>query len=658
MATKLDEALLIELGISDDRLNRELARAYAKAIRDNRKLEAELDRVTNGAVERMSDGFERMGMDAQRSTRVATAGVIGLGDAMQRARPQIQNAAFQIGDFATQVAGGTRASTALAQQLPQLLGGFGAIGAVLGAAAAVGIPLFAAGLSSMGDQVADTDKALDEFVKSLDEYREFLALAGASTLELEETFGSFANQMRGFAEYMASVQLGKTMTEFAEAMEPVRTGLEGVVDLVRRYADAQQLLNEEKAREQVGSATVDDVLRAQEAMETFAQAAMDAAAEFGLLPAQAVELEGALDALASANGITEMRDRAAEALDMIQRWYPAGQELSPVLADIVTQLQEIAGEAAKTTAQMEGMHGNLQLAAGAANALAGGLAAAQGPAANLLAKLQQVATAAWQAAYAMAVTDDFRAQNQALGDDERGSQRIAVAGARQYNTEEAIRRANERLQAQLAAQRPSGGSPGGASPGAGNAVAQAPEYWDELIQKVREGEQAWEDYNRTVERGANAMADFFTSIVDGSKSAKEALADLLIQLAQVQFQKAFLGLAGGGGTIGNIFGALGNALTVPSFDGGGYTGGGARTGGIDGKGGFPALLHPNETVIDHTKPGNAGGGQVSVVVRMDGGNLVPVIESVSGNVTAKAMANYDRQLNARIRQANGDRRAL
>jgi hypothetical protein len=657
MATKLDEALLIELGISDDRLNRELARAYAKAIRDNRKLEAELDRVTNGAVERMSDGFERMGMDAQRSTRVATAGVIGLGDAMRRARPQIQNAAFQIGDFATQVAGGTRASTALAQQLPQLLGGFGAIGAVLGAAAAVGIPLFAAGLSSMGDQVADTDKALDEFVKSLDEYREFLALAGASTLELEETFGSFANQMRGFAEYMASVQLGKTMTEFAEAMEPVRLGLQGVVGAVRQYAEAQQFLNEVTAQQQTGMATAEQVLQAQEAMETFAQAAMDAAAEFGLLPAQAVELKGALDALASANGITEMRDRAAEALDMIQRWYPAGQELSPVLADIVTQLQKIAGEAAKTTAQMEGMYGNLQLAAGAANALAGGLAAAQGPAANLLAKLQQVATAAWQAAYAMAVTDDFRAQNQALGDDERGSQRIAVAGARQYNTEEAIRRANERLQAQLAAQRPSGGGGGGGG-GGGNAVAQAPEYWDELIQKVREGEQAWEDYNRTVERGANAMADFFTSIVDGSKSAKEALADLLIQLAQVQFQKAFLGLAGGGGTIGNIFGALGNALTVPSFDGGGYTGSGARTGGIDGKGGFPALLHPNETVIDHTKPGNAGGGQVSVVVRMDGGNLVPVIESVSGNVTAKAMASYDRQLNARIRQANGDRRAL
>jgi len=43
-----------------------------------------------------------------------------------------------------------------------------------------------------------------------------------------------------------------------------------------------------------------------------------------------------------------------------------------------------------------------------------------------------------------------------------------------------------------------------------------------------------------------------------------------------------------------------------SFEGGGFTGMGSRTGGIDGKGGFPAILHPNETVIDHTKGQGAG----------------------------------------------------
>lgn len=38
-----------------------------------------------------------------------------------------------------------------------------------------------------------------------------------------------------------------------------------------------------------------------------------------------------------------------------------------------------------------------------------------------------------------------------------------------------------------------------------------------------------------------------------------------------------------------------------SAEGGGFTGFGARAGGLDNRGGFPAILHPNETIIDHTK---------------------------------------------------------
>jgi hypothetical protein len=46
---------------------------------------------------------------------------------------------------------------------------------------------------------------------------------------------------------------------------------------------------------------------------------------------------------------------------------------------------------------------------------------------------------------------------------------------------------------------------------------------------------------------------------------------------------------------------------VLTYAGGGYTGNGARSGGLDGQGGFIAMLHPRETVVDHMKTG-AGGG--------------------------------------------------
>ena len=55
------------------------------------------------------------------------------------------------------------------------------------------------------------------------------------------------------------------------------------------------------------------------------------------------------------------------------------------------------------------------------------------------------------------------------------------------------------------------------------------------------------------------------------------------------------------------------AQAVASFDGGGFTGRGSRSGGLDGKGGFMAMLHPNETVVDHTK----GGAGITIVNNID-----------------------------------------
>jgi len=50
-----------------------------------------------------------------------------------------------------------------------------------------------------------------------------------------------------------------------------------------------------------------------------------------------------------------------------------------------------------------------------------------------------------------------------------------------------------------------------------------------------------------------------------------------------------------------------NTVSVPSFKGGGYTGNAPRSGGLDGQGGFMAMLHPRETVVDHMKTSAAGG---------------------------------------------------
>jgi hypothetical protein len=72
---------------------------------------------------------------------------------------------------------------------------------------------------------------------------------------------------------------------------------------------------------------------------------------------------------------------------------------------------------------------------------------------------------------------------------------------------------------------------------------------------------------------------------------------------------------GGGGASATDYSTLGVGLA--SFDGGGFTGSGSRSGGIDGKGGFPAIMHPQESVIDHSRGQSSGDGSVSVAVHVD-----------------------------------------
>jgi TP901 family phage tail tape measure protein len=79
------------------------------------------------------------------------------------------------------------------------------------------------------------------------------------------------------------------------------------------------------------------------------------------------------------------------------------------------------------------------------------------------------------------------------------------------------------------------------------------------------------------------------------------------------------GSSGGGGSSGaGWLSAIGSVVGM-IFEGGGYTGDGSRTGGADGKGGFLAMMHPQETVIDHTKmtaPVATGGGGSNVTVNL------------------------------------------
>lgn len=154
----------------------------------------------------------------------------------------------------------------------------------------------------------------------------------------------------------------------------------------------------------------------------------------------------------------------------------------------------------------------------------------------------------------------------------------------------------------------------------------------ELDKAVLEGTKQRTEFEKKTERD---KTKFVLGELDGqleglSKYSKKAFAlQKAVQIAQAIMNThtaATKALASYPPPLGAVFAALAVAngmaqvaqIKAQSFEGGGFTGFGARAGGLDGKGGFPAILHPNETVIDHTKTGNKmAGPTINIVNNVD-----------------------------------------
>ncbi|MCA0996311.1 hypothetical protein [Alloyangia pacifica] len=102
-------------------------------------------------------------------------------------------------------------------------------------------------------------------------------------------------------------------------------------------------------------------------------------------------------------------------------------------------------------------------------------------------------------------------------------------------------------------------------------------------------------------RGAEALSDVFMSVLDGSKSAEEALADLLMQIAKAQMQKALMGFFEG--PLSGVSSAVGGLL---GFASGGYTGHGGKY--------EPAgIVHRGEYVLSKAATARLGVGNLDAL---------------------------------------------
>lgn len=99
----------------------------------------------------------------------------------------------------------------------------------------------------------------------------------------------------------------------------------------------------------------------------------------------------------------------------------------------------------------------------------------------------------------------------------------------------------------------------------------------------------------------------------------------------------------------SIAGTVAFSKTMASFEGGGYTGDGARSGGLDGKGGFMAMVHPNETIVDHTKGQSAESVTVVQNISVTTGVQQTVRNEIASMMPQIAEASKQAVLEARKR---------
>lgn len=184
-----------------------------------------------------------------------------------------------------------------------------------------------------------------------------------------------------------------------------------------------------------------------------------------------------------------------------------------------------------------------------------------------------------------------------------------------------------------------GGSGGGGASGGGGGVAGALQEAADKSKEVGEAMKltglevgnVWTDSMQSI---SSAIDEFVKTgklnFKDLGNSILQSIASAAIKNAINSLFGSLTGGSSGSGSTGNLVGSIlklfGGTGSTASYEGGGYTGSGPRSGGMDGRGGRLAMVHPNETVIDHEKVRGAGRSRR----RGDGVNLTVPITLMPG----------------------------
>lgn len=209
------------------------------------------------AVSQATTELQKVQDTAQRAnTAVGTAGLGGgmgrLGKASNMLKGNVQNASFQLQDMVVQLQMGTRWTTVMAQQLPQLAGGFGAVGAAVGVLAAVGFSALGVAMASTGEQAAAFEDQLERLTNVTDQLRSAQDILAMTLPELYAQYGLYAAAVRDAAAALvelniaeAQAALNSAIIDGAEALEVFTGRTAGLLSAGERTAETLSRLTRE-----------------------------------------------------------------------------------------------------------------------------------------------------------------------------------------------------------------------------------------------------------------------------------------------------------------------------------------------------------------------------------------------------------------------------
>lgn len=328
------------------------------------------------ALQRLNAAFAQGASSASQTGSV----VSGLGNRMASARGQIQNAAFQIGDFAVQVGSGQRASTALAQQLPQLLGGFGAIGAVMGAVVAIGVPLAAAFYNSV-PAAKDFGDALEELEAALQAYQTAAENSILTNDQMVEAYGNGAEVLRGSLQILRDLAQATAETALGDAA----TSLVEDFNVISGSLDRLQTLQ----------------LQGAEGGRAWRRVISDLKEEYGLTVEQARLVNDAVSALGAASGPAQTADAARALNNILLDVYGTVSAMPEIFQEMAQATANVDIQAVQLKGTVESTQVSVSDLVAALGGAAGAISSAIGPADALLSRVQLLAQAAWDYAGAL-----------------------------------------------------------------------------------------------------------------------------------------------------------------------------------------------------------------------------------------------------------------